>query len=68
MTEDGEVVHDGVGDPMTDSQIRDMLRRHVLAAWSKPYREVDTTVHRDGGATVSIRLSQDDIQGIAQTW
>lgn len=65
---DGGVVRDRSGEPMSDAEIRRMLRTHALDGWKALQREVDTTLHRDGGATIHIRLNQDHVEGMAESW
>lgn len=64
----GNIVLDGTGEPMTDDEIRRMLRAHALDGWQAMQHEVDTTLHRDGGATIHIRLKEQHLEGIAQSW
>lgn len=53
---------------MSDEEIREMLTVHLLDAWPNRYLDVSVTVHEDGGATMHLELTEDQIQGLAETW
>lgn len=61
-------VLNGADKQMTDPEIREMLRVNTQAVWTAPCRTVDTTLHQDGSATIHIRLSEQHVRGLAQTW
>lgn len=53
---------------MSDEEIREMLRVNLLAEWPNPYLDVSVTIHEDGGATMHLELTEDQVQGLAETW
>jgi hypothetical protein len=64
----GGVYQDGIGEEMSKDDVREMLWIYLLDGWNSPYEEIDVTLHHDGGATVHLKLSDDDVRGLAQTW
>lgn len=60
--------YDGVGDEMTDEEVREMLRIHILDGWYAEYKNIGVTLHRDGGATIKLEMRDRHVKGIAEGW
>jgi len=59
---------DGVGEEMSVEEVREMLEIQILDRWSTDYKDLNVTMHRDGGATIELELREKHVKGICQTW